>query len=115
MNLLASKKKSLLTMSELCGSSEVDDLAMAIYTENRIGFDPLYEISKAHCNGSSNSTAKMIVSILYRVGAIGVKLQAGVRYQFSHLDHPLLPITQIPDEDVPIRVHPMLFGSLRIQ
>jgi hypothetical protein len=47
MNLLASKKKSLLSMTELCSSSEIDDLAMAIYTVDRVGFDPLYEVSKS--------------------------------------------------------------------
>ena len=116
MDLLAGKKQSLLTMGELCSVSDVDDLATAIYSDNRIGFDPLYELSKAHCDdGPSTAMAKMIVSILYRVGAIGVKLQAGVRYQFSHLDHPLLPVAQIPDGDLPIRVHPMLYGTFRIQ
>jgi hypothetical protein len=116
MNLLASKNQSLLTMNELCSSSDIDELAMAIYGADRVGFDPLFEISKAYCDDKpSNALAKMIVSILYRVGAIGVKLQAGVRYQFSHLDHPLLAVTQIPDGDVPIRVHPMLYGTFRIR
>jgi hypothetical protein len=117
MNILESKKKSLLTIGELCGSSDIDELAMAIYSADRVGFDPLHEIAKAHCdNGPSNALAKMIVSILYRVGAVGVKLQAGTRYQFSHIDHPLLPVTQIPDgDDLPIRIHPMLHGTFRIQ
>jgi hypothetical protein len=117
MNLLASKKKSLLTVCELCSASDIDELALAIYTDKQIGFDPLYDLAKIHCDdGPSNAIAKLIVSILYRVGAIGVKLQAGARYQYSHIDHPLLPVTQISDEDVPIRVHPMLYGStFRIQ
>ncbi|HLX14183.1 MAG TPA: hypothetical protein VKS24_03125 [Bradyrhizobium sp.] len=117
MNLLESKKRSLLTIGELCGSSDIDELAMAIYSADRIGFDPLYEVAKAHCDdGASIAFAKIIVSILYWVGAIGVKLQAGTRYQFSHIDHPLLPVTQIPDgDDLPIRIHPMLYGAFRIQ
>jgi hypothetical protein len=116
MNLLASKKKSLLTLSELCSGPDIDDLALAIYSDIRMGFDPLYDLAKAHCDdGPSSAIAKLIVSILYRVGAIGVKLQAGARYQYSHIDHPLLPVTQIPEEDIPIRVHPMLYGTFRIQ
>jgi len=116
MNLLASKKKSLLTVCELCSASDIDELALAIYTDKQIGFDPLYDLAKIHCDdGPSNAIAKLIVSILYRVGAIGVKLQAGARYQYSHIDHPLLPVTQISDEDIPIRVHPMLYGTFRIQ
>ncbi len=92
MNLLESKKRSLLTMSELCGPTDMDDLAMAVYSVDRIGYEPLYEIAKDYCDdGASNALAKMVVSILYRVGAIGVKLQAGVRYQSSYHDHPLLP------------------------
>jgi hypothetical protein len=90
---------------------------MSIYSADRVGFDPLYEAAKARCDsGPSFAFAKMIVSTLYRVGAIGVKLQAGARYQFSHLDHPLLPVAQIPEgDDLAIRVHPMLHGTFKIQ
>jgi hypothetical protein len=116
MNLLASKKKSLLTLSELCPTTELDDLALSVYSEGKSGFDPFFDAAKSHCeDGPSNALAKLTVSILYRVGAVGIKLQTGVRYQFSHLDQPILPVTQIPDEDINLRVHPMLHAALHIQ
>jgi hypothetical protein len=96
--------------------SDMDDLAMAIYTVNRMGYDPLYEVAKKYCDdGPSDVLPKIIVSTLYRVGAIGVKLQVGTKYQFSDTDHPLLSVAQITGDDLPIRVHPMLYGAFRIQ
>lgn len=112
---LGSKKKSRLTMSELFAGADADDLAMAIYTEAKVGFDPLFETCKAHCDkGGSVGLEKQVVSILYRVGAVGVKLHTAERFLYSHLDHPLLPVENIT-EDVSLRIHPMLFGAFRIQ
>jgi hypothetical protein len=103
-------------MSELCSKAELDELALNIYSETRIGYDPIFDLAKSYCeDGATTQLQKAIVSILYRVGAIGVKLQARSRYQFAHLDHPLLPVSQIPDEDVALRVHPMLHAAFRIQ
>lgn len=110
-----SKKKSRLTVSELFADGDADELAMAIYTDAKFGFDPLFEVAEAHCkNNGSTAFEKTIVSILYRVGAIGVKLSAGERFIYSHIDHPLLPLEKIGD-DVPIRIHPMLYGAFHLQ
>ena len=78
--------------------------------------DPLYEIATVYYDERpTNLLAKTVVSILYRIGAIGVKLQAGTPYQYSHLGHPLLPVEQIPDEGVSLRIHPMLHAALQIK
>lgn len=116
MLLLESKPKSLFPISDLCPEESLDTLALAIYGEQKIDFDPLFEAAKAHYDGDkSNLLLKTIVSILYRVGAIGVKLRASERYVFAHIDHPLLAVSQIPDDDINIRIHPMLWGTFRIQ
>ncbi len=115
LDVIGSKGKSLFPMSELCPGAEGENLALEFYGNPKIDFDPIYEAAKAYCDGANPTIfVKTIVSILYRVGALGVKLKAGERFTFAHTDQPLLPITQIPDE-LPLRVHPMLWGTFRIQ
>ena len=56
---------------------------------------------------------KEACAILYRVGAIGIKMQAGERYYYSHTDTPLVHPVTIPD-DARIRIHPMLHRALNV-
>lgn len=115
ISFLSGKRKAILTFEEFCPTKDMDEMALAIYSDGRVAFDPLFEMAKAHCDdGPSTVFAKTILSILYRVGAIGVKIQTSAPYQFAHLHHPLLPIDQIPDADVSVRIHPMLLGAFRI-
>jgi hypothetical protein len=115
LDLLGSKRKALLTSAELGTLEELSDLSLSICTASRVGYDPLYPVAEEYCmDSSSKAFIKTIVSILYRVGAIGVKLEASARHQYSYLDRPLLAISEIPDHDVPLRVHPMLHATFRI-
>jgi hypothetical protein len=96
---------------------EADDVALAIYSEKKIDFDPLYEVASTHYEKDTRAAddlIKAIVGVLYRVGAIGVKLKNGNRFMYSHLDEALLPIAQFT-EDARIRTHPMLWGAFRLQ
>jgi hypothetical protein len=63
---------------------------------------------------SAEDLIKAIVGVLYRVGAIGVKLKNGNRFMYAHLDEALLPIGQFT-EDARIRIHPVLWGAFRLQ
>jgi hypothetical protein len=115
ISFLSGKRKAVLTFEEFCPTKDMDEMALAIYSDGRVAFDPLFETAKTHYeDGPSTVFAKTILSILYRVGAIGVKIQTSAPYQFAHLHHPLLPIDQIPDADVSVRIHPMLLGAFRI-
>jgi hypothetical protein len=85
-------------LSWLCGST-------ALYVTN----------DAAHCDDApSTDFARTIVSMLYRVDAIGVKVRASAPYQYAHLHHPLLPLEQIPETEVSVRIHPMLLGAFRL-
>ncbi len=113
LDFLGSRKKTTITLTELCSGSEADDLALSIYAENKIGRDPLYEVAKNYYDAETRSSAEIvreIVGILYRVGAVGVKLRNGDRFLYSHTDQPLLPLPQLTD-DARIRIHPMLWGA----
>jgi hypothetical protein len=117
LDFLGSRQKSIISLAEFCVSKEADDLALAIYAEEKIGFDPLYEIAKVYYEQENRTTeqiVKEIIGILYRIGAVGVKLRNGNRYLYSHIDEPLLPLAQITD-DARVRIQPMLWGSYRMQ
>jgi hypothetical protein len=113
LDFLGSRKKPIITLTELCSGSEADDLALSIYAENKIGRDPLYEIAKNYYDAETRSSEEIvreIVGILYRVGAIGTKLRNGDHFLYSHVDQPLLPLPQLT-EDARVRIHPMLWGA----
>jgi len=113
LDFLGSRKKTIITLTELCSGSEADDLALSIYADHKIDRDPLYEVAKNYYDADSRSSQEIvreIVGILYRVGAIGVKLRSGDRFLYSHTDQPLLPLAQIT-EDARVRIHPMLWGA----
>lgn len=117
LDFIGSKQKSIISLTELCEGKDADDLALAIYSEEKVAFDPLYEVAKTYYEQESRTSdqlVKEIIGVLYRVGAVGVKLRNGNRYLYSHIDEPLLPLAQITD-DARIRIHPMLWGSYRIQ
>jgi hypothetical protein len=117
LDFVGGRQKSIITFEELCSQKEADDVALAIYSENKIDFDPLFEVAKAHYekeDRAAEELIKNIISTLYRVGAVGVKLKNGNRFMYSHLDDALLPIAQFT-EDARIRIHPMLWGAFRLQ
>ncbi|MGY8677852.1 hypothetical protein Q2941_08520 [Bradyrhizobium sp. UFLA05-153] len=111
---LGSKRKPLLSFEDFCPPKEMDELALAIFGEPKRHFDPLHDAAKEHCETPSSNFARMIVSILYRIGAIGVKLEKNAPHQYAYANHPLLRVSQIPDADVSVRIHPMLQGAFRV-
>jgi hypothetical protein len=116
LDFLGSRQKPIISLTEFCESKEADDLALSIYSEAKIDHDPLYEVAKVYYEQESRTSDEMlrqITGILYRVGAVGVKLRNGNRFLYSHIDEPLLPLAQITD-DARIRIHPMLWGSYRM-
>ncbi|MCK1640469.1 DNA repair ATPase [Bradyrhizobium sp. 157] len=117
LDFVGTRQKATVTLEELCSPKEVDDIALAIYSEKKIDYDPLYELASTYYekdNRSAEEMVKAIVGILYRVGAIGVKLKNGSRFMYSHLDDALLPAAQFT-EDARVRIHPMLWGAFHLQ
>ena len=117
LNLIASLGKETIEFAELRDSDKALDLAFAIGAEPRVAFDPLHasaEAAAAKGVPERVEFAREIICLLYRVGAVGVKLQAGSKYLFAHLDQPLLDKVQLGDE-CRIRVHLILHGAFRLR
>ena len=116
LEYIASVKKTSISFLELCDRDAVESLAYSICTEARIDFDPLYPIGNRVFNerGSHHERfMKEVVSVLYRVGAVGVKLKSGERNVYSHMDLPVLATEEI-SQQTQVRIHPMLHRSLGI-
>jgi hypothetical protein len=115
LDFIGSKKKTVTMLPDLCTGTEPDDLALSIYSEGKIAFDPLYDLAEKYCDSDNRSDEfiKSVVSILYRVGAVGVKLQNSERFLYSHIGHPLLPLAHLT-ESARVRIHPMLWGAFHL-
>jgi len=117
LDFLAAFGNEFIDFVELYKSERATELAYAICAEVRTGLDPLYASAKSTVEGGAGDEAEFIkdvVSLLYRVGAIGVKVQANTRFLYSHLDIPLLEKVHIGDE-TRIRVHPILHASFHLR
>jgi hypothetical protein len=94
----------------------VDSLAYDIGSEPNVDCDPLHALAREHLEKDFEPIRFVghVISALYRVGAIGVKLQPNNKYLYSHSGQPLLSVDQLSLLSR-IRIHPMLWGALRIQ
>src|SRR5579871_4103049 len=88
LSFLATKGKSLIEFSELDDKDKAEELAYEICSKQQKDYDPIYESAAATFDGKTGSTKflKDVISILYRVGAIGVKLRPGGAFMYSHRD-----------------------------
>lgn len=117
LDYIGRKQKPIIALTELIEGKDADDLALAIFSDEKLALDPLHAAATSHCDLAKESPVEFLtemIGVLYRVGAVGVKLRNGNRYLYSHIDEPILPLAQITD-DARIRIHPMLWGSYRIQ
>lgn len=93
----------------------VDDLVLNLVTKFESIADNLIARAKNHLNASSPETRiaflEILISVLYRVGALGIKTQANSRMQFSFTDRPNISGEEI-NTNTPCLVHPMLWQNL---
>jgi len=117
IDLIAANKRTYIDVSAVCSRPEVEDLALAVYSSGKQDFDPLFDVARNYVEAKQQNPLQMIcfvLGILYRVGAVGLKLRAGDRYNYSHLDQPIIPIGLI-DENSKVGIHPMLHAALRLE
>lgn len=110
------QRKVSISLGEWTGDS-LNDLALAIYSDGQIDHDPLFDLAKRYVDDEQNDSGALIremAVILYRVGAVGLKVGTGERLIYSHLDEPLIS-PGILDEASTMRLHPMLHAAFRLQ
>lgn len=113
-------KKESQDFGDIAAQEIVEEIALPICTESRVSHDPIWPLASAVFDdnkikaiGAFNAFTSEMISILYRVGAIGVKEDAVNPFVFAYRDAPILPTTRIHDK-VKVRVVKMLHSALRI-
>ena len=115
IDFAAAAKSVIVEVSTLAQTPLTDDLALLVMEDSRVAFDPIFDHSNSYTDGRIDSLrlVQEILAILYRVGAIGIKLEISERYLYSHLDEPMVSPLRI-EKSSKIRFHPMLHGALRL-
>lgn len=113
--LFTSKRKSVFFLLELL--DKIDDFCTTVWSSPKISFDPVWDLSQAYAEGQKKKSIDVLVelaAILYRTGAVGVKISPQDRFVYSHLDQPLIA-PQLLSVDSKVRLHPMLHAAYNLQ
>ncbi|MCF6114146.1 P-loop ATPase, Sll1717 family [Mesorhizobium muleiense] len=116
LDFIAETRKEAFQIGDMTAGSRLEQLGLNVASEPKIDFDPTHAAATAFCESPAENAflfAKGVAAILYRVGAVGLKLDPGDRFRYSHQDEPIISVALIPDE-AKVRVHPMLHGALKI-
>lgn len=100
--------RSILTASRL------DDVVLAIYQQNCD--DPCVDAVQNYFTGKGNKEFDVIAAILtclYRIGAIGIKISTVESFVWSFIDQPTVSVGEIKRSNK-LKVHKMLHRSLDI-
>lgn len=91
----------------------VDHIATQLYADG--GESIIVEYAKAHFEENNNRTRTMflykLISILYRIGALGLRTQENSRPQFSFISKPSISVDELSNNTWCL-VHPMLWQNL---
>lgn len=115
LNLLTSTRKSGIVVLELMG--KIDDFCLFICSCAKKEHDPVYDLCFSYVEGASKNSLDVlceIISIIYRTGAIGIKLSPQDRFIYSHIDQPLIS-PKLLAVDLKVRLHPMLHAAYNLQ
>ena len=115
LDFLTQFRKVNIDFGEMCTKDKVEELALPM-TEKRVDYDPLFDqatklFSK---DGDHTEFMRVALSILYRVGAVGIKPHSDERIFYSHVDQPVYDTIAL-SQDARIRIHPMLHRALGIE
>jgi hypothetical protein len=115
LNLVTSRRKAGVEVIELI--DKVDDFCLEVCSGRREGKDPMHELCTNYVEGKKRDPIDIIqevMAILYRTGAVGIKLNPQDRYNYAHLDQPIIAPAVISLK-AKVRLHPMLHAAFNLQ
>lgn len=115
LDLFTSRRKSGIDLLELV--DRTDDFCLSVLSGPKIAHDPVWELCHGYTEGRRKSPFDVLAeltAILYRTGAIGVKVSAQDRFLYAHLDQPLIS-PQILSPESKARLHTMLHAAYNLQ
>lgn len=103
--------------SEIAGKEFIEEFILEVSDIEGIENDPIFQSAKEYMKSGNTSdmvnTARVLISTMYRIGAIGLKLASNEPYQYSHRNVPVIGVESIT-LDSKIYVHPMLHRALNV-
>jgi hypothetical protein len=115
LELFTSKRKSGIDLLELM--DRIDDFCTTTWASQKIAYDPVWGLAQAYADGRTKTALNVLAeltAILYRTGAVGVKVSAQDRFAYAHIDQPLIS-PQLLSVESKVRLHPMLHAAYNLQ
>lgn len=115
LSFFTSKRRSGVDLLDLV--DKVDDFCTAVWASQKISYDPVWDLCQAYADGRKKQALDVLAeltAILYRTGAIGVKISSQDRFVYAHIDQPLIS-PQLLSVDSKVRLHPMLHAAYNLQ
>ncbi|MCM2504107.1 hypothetical protein NDN16_10530 [Aureimonas altamirensis] len=115
---LLANRRGRFKSAEIAAKEFFDDFVLEVDQRITSRTDPIKKAVDAYlANGTEAAvmhTCRMLVSELYRIGAVGVKTSAGERYIYAYKDVPVINPETI-DLETKVHLHPMLHRALNVQ
>lgn len=115
---LLANRRGRFTSREISNRSFLDDFVLDVDQTASSRDDPIRLAVDRYIRDSSDAAAlalvRVIISELYRIGAVGIKTSSGERFIYSYQDVPVINPESI-DLETKIHIHPMLHRALNVQ
>lgn len=116
---LLANRRGRFTSADISNKTFLDEFVLHVDQIVSADRDPIKAsvdryIREGATAAASLALVRILVSELYRIGAIGVKTSSGERYIYSYQDVPVINPDSI-DLETKIHIHPMLHRALNVQ
>ena len=108
-------KPATISFADIGAREIVEDIALKISEASVRSSDEIHQAAKAVFETSTLTSvlhfARLIISILYKVGLIGIKNDKNQPFRYCYLHAPTILEHQI-SEEAQLRIHPMFWRAL---
>ena len=111
---ITSRRRTALEGLELL--DRIDDLCLDICAAPKKDFDPIFDDCHTYVEGKKRDAMQvlqLVLSVLYRTGAIGLKLAPQEPFIYAHKDRPVVS-SELISLSTKVRIHPMLHAAYNL-
>jgi hypothetical protein len=115
---LLSNRRGRFKSTEIATKEFLEDFVLEVDASIESSTDPIKKAVDRYMDdgteAASLAVARVLISEMYRIGAVGLKTSSGERYIYSYQDVPVINPDSI-DLETKIHIHPMLHRALNVQ
>lgn len=97
-------------------TDKIDDFCLDVASAPQNPADPIFKVCQSYIESRQKNPFDVLqetLAVLYRVAAIGIKLNPQDRFSYSYIDQPLISPALI-SLDAKVRLHPMLHAAFNL-